>query len=181
MRKMVLLRNVRHRVRQQGAGLIEVLVAVLVVTVGLLGAAGMHLRSVEYTLDTERRQMAAMVAAELLETMRSDSNTVLDWATGLPKSDLGGYQKDASDELTTVTEEDCRPLATSPAKRLGCWGERAKKLMPEVSDDLLTDHFVVHAAATGVVSVTVAWPVKAGQCLDGTENEFCTYTLQSRI
>ena len=55
---------VRHsfRSRQTGAGLIEVLIAVLVVTLGLLGAAGMHVRSVEFTMDTERRQMASMVA-----------------------------------------------------------------------------------------------------------------------
>ncbi|XJC77864.1 type IV pilus modification protein PilV [Delftia tsuruhatensis] len=56
--------------RQRGAGLIEVLVAVLLVAVGLLGAVRIHVRAIEYTVDTERRQMASMLASELLETLR---------------------------------------------------------------------------------------------------------------
>lgn len=107
--------------RVSGFGLIEVLVAVLLVSIGLLGAAGMHVRAVEYTMDTERRQMAAMVASELMETMRGDTATVLQ-ATGVPKTDLGGYTKAKATALPTITTADCQPLASEPAKRLGCWG-----------------------------------------------------------
>lgn len=161
--------------------LIEVLVAVLLVSIGLLGAAGMHVRAIGFTADTERRQMAAMVASELMETMRGDTLTVLD-GTGAPKSDLGGYLKAAGTELAVVTDADCKPLAAEPAKRLGCWGLRAKRLMPELSDALIKSNFTVGLDATsGVVAVTVAWPVKKGQCLDGSDNEFCSYALRSRL
>ncbi|MGJ7502316.1 type IV pilus modification protein PilV [Variovorax sp. ZT5P49] len=168
--------------RQTGLSLIEVLMAVLLVSVGLLGAAGMHVRAIQFTTDTERRQMASMVAAELMETMRGDTLTVLQ-ANGTPKADLGGYAKAAGAEVSTVTTNDCQPLTATPAKRLGCWGARAKQLMPELSDALVTSNFVVglDAAGSGVVSVTVAWPVKKGQCLDGTDNDFCSYTLRSRL
>lgn len=162
-------------------GLIEVLVAVLLVSIGLLGAAGMQVRAVDYTLDTERRQMASMVAAELMETMRGDTATVLQ-VTGEPNADLGGYKKDAGAALPDITDADCQPLASDPAKRLGCWGARAKRVIPELTDSLTTSNFAVGVdTGTGVISITVAWPVKKGQCLDGNDNEYCTFTLRSRL
>lgn len=167
--------------RQDGFSLIEVLIAALVVSIGLLGAAGMHLRAIEYTIDTERRQMAAMVASELLETMRGDTATVL-LASGDPKADLGGYQKVAGAALPDSDAADCHPLAAEPSKRLSCWGARARQVIPELTDDLITEHFAVDLdAATNLISVTVTWPVKKGQCLDGNDNDYCTYTLQSRL
>jgi len=170
-------------VRQQGFSLIEVLIAALLVSIGLLGAAGMHMRAIDYTVDTERRQMASMVASELMETMRGDTTTVL-LASGDPKADLGGYKKDVETELPIVTSADCQPLASEPAKRLGCWGLRAKQVMPELTNDFIKDHFAVGLDANNVISITVAWPVKKGQCLDknGTDEDvYCTYKLQSRL
>jgi type IV pilus assembly protein PilV len=167
--------------RQSGVSLIEVLVAVLLVSIGLLGAAGMHVRSIQYTTDTERRQMAAMMATDMLETLRGDAPTILQ-VTGEPLANLGGYQKAAGTALTAVTAADCSPLSTVPVKRLGCWGIRAKQVIPELTDALITQQFSVGAdAASGVVQVTVAWPVKKGQCLDGSDNEYCTFTLRSRL
>lgn len=169
--------------RQTGVGLIEVLVALLLVAFGLLGAAGMHVRSIEYTVDTERRQMASTVATEMLEILRSDTVTALD-AKGMPKSDLGGYGKAKGVALPSVSASDCQPLDATVAKRMGCWGARAKQLIPELTDELLTSQFTVDEA-DGVVSVTVAWPVKKGQCLsanaDKSEDEFCSFRLQSRL
>lgn len=155
--------------------------AVLLVSIGLLGAAGMHVRAIGFTVDTERRQMASMVASELMETMRGDTLTVLE-VNGAPKTDLGGYAKAAGTELAAVTGDDCQPLTAAPAKRLGCWGVRAKQLMPELGDAFVASNFVVGLdAVSGVVSVTVAWPVKKGQCLDGNDNDFCSFTLRSRL
>lgn len=169
------------RRRQSGAGLIEVLVAVLLVAVGLLGSVSMHVRSIDYTMDTERRQMASALASELLETMRSDTARILD-AKGMPRQDLGGYQKAASTALQAVEPADCQPLAAEPAKRLGCWGQRAMQLMPELSAEQITSAFAVDAdISSGLVSVTVAWPVKKGQCLNGADDEYCTFTLRSRL
>lgn len=167
--------------RQQGFSLIEVLIAALLVSIGLLGAAGMHMRAIEYTVDTERRQMAAMVASELMETMRGDIATAL-LPNGQPRTDLGGYKKAAGTALPVSAITDCQPLASAPDKRLGCWGIRAKEVIPELSDALITSNFAVGVdAISSVISITVAWPVKKGQCLDGTDNEYCSFTLQSRL
>jgi type IV pilus assembly protein PilV len=54
--------------------------------------------------------------------------------------------------------------------------------MPDLVDDVLTKDFTVGLDATsGVISITVAWPVNKGQCLDGSDNDYCSYTLRSRL
>lgn len=164
----------------QGFSMIEVLISILLVSFGLLGAAAMYARAVEFSTDTERRQMAAMLAGELLEIMRSDITRILD-AKGKPKSDLGGYAKQANDEIVPSQAEQCRDvLPTSISARMACWAGRAQSVMPEITKDFIQQHFVV-STASGLVSIQVAWPVKPGQCLDNTNNEFCTYVLQSRL
>ena len=169
-----------HSCSQRGAGLIEVLVAVLLVTLGLLGAIRIQMRSIEYTVDTERRQMASMLATELLETMRGDTARILD-PKGLPQAGLAGYQKAAGAALPEATAAVCQPLPAEPATRMGCWGQRAMRLEPELTPGLVTSAFAVSADSAGLVSVTVAWPVKKGQCLDGNDDEICSFTLRSRL
>lgn len=131
--------------RQAGAGLIEVLVAVLLVALGLLGAVRVHMRSIEFTVDTERRQMASMLASELLETLRGDAAKVLD-AKGVPLADLAGYQKTAGSAMAAVAAA-CQPFPDLPAQRLACWGERATKLVPDLTTDRITSSFAVMADA----------------------------------
>jgi len=75
----------------------------------------------------------------------------------------------------------CQPLPQPREQRLACWGDRARKLVPDLTADRIDSSFAVSADADGLVSVTVAWPVKKGQCLDGSDNEFCTFTLRSRL
>lgn len=59
---------------QQGATLIEVLVAVLVFSFGLLGIIGLQARGIQYSGNTEDRNRAAALAAEIaghMYTMRN--------------------------------------------------------------------------------------------------------------
>lgn len=175
----------RRAVRQAGAGLIEVLVALLLLSVAVLGAAGMYLRSIEYTVDAERRQAASTVASELMETMRGDAATVL-LANGEPKTDLGGYLKPRGMLVEPGTDGDCQPLPSAPGKRLGCWGARAKKLIPDLDDALIKDRFAVDLdPASGAISITVAWTVPNGRCLKdeahADDDAHCTFTLRSRV
>ena len=175
-----------RRSRQRGVGLIEVLIAVLLVSFAVLGAVAMHVRTVEFTTDTQQRQMASDIASSLMETMRSDYKNTLD-AKGMPRSDLGGYAKAPGAAFGTVEPADCTvPNVADPAKRRNCWGLRATQLMPSLTTALMTQQFAVTAdTGTGVVTVTVAWPVRTGQCMSADPNdakyEYCTFSLQSRL
>lgn len=57
---------------QQGVGLVEVLVTVLVLAVGLLGLAALQARSLKASGDAQAMQMAVQYASDYFERMRSN-------------------------------------------------------------------------------------------------------------
>lgn len=71
---------------QRGVGLIEVLIAVLVVAVGVLGSIAMQLSSKRMGHEAVQRTMAANLARDLIERMRSNpaalDSYVLTWRDG---------------------------------------------------------------------------------------------------
>lgn len=87
-----------YRVRTQaGASLIEVLVSIVIASVGLLGMAGMNAASVRYTKMSQYRATATQLVSEISERMRANN-------TGLPSYVI------ASDFASQAT------LPTAPAK-----------------------------------------------------------------
>lgn len=161
---------------QSGFALIEVLISILILSIGLLGAAGMFTRGIDYTIDTERRQMASMLANELMETMRGNTSTILN-ANGSPKDNLNGY---ATTSGTQLNSANCQTSSIAPSNQLNCWAARSIQLMPDLTDEFINANFSVTQQA-GVVAVQVAWPSKSEQCLaankDENEKNYCTYTI----
>lgn len=70
------LRPVRHRAgnvqRQRGAGLIEILVAVLILALGLLGMAGLQANALKTNQSSYARGQAVMLSYYMLDAMRAD-------------------------------------------------------------------------------------------------------------
>ena len=58
--------------KQRGATLIEVLVALLIFTVGLLGLAAMQLSSLQSTADSGQRSQSVWLMQEFIERMRAN-------------------------------------------------------------------------------------------------------------
>lgn len=71
---------VKRRTRQSGATLIEVLVAILVFSFGILGMVGMQARAVQFSVDAEDRTRAALIANEMVTTMWTLGTTTPDAA-----------------------------------------------------------------------------------------------------
>lgn len=69
-------RHIRHGVtpgrRQRGAGMVEVLVAVVVLAVGLLGVAGMQLGSLRSNHSAWMRSEATLRAYDMMDRMRAN-------------------------------------------------------------------------------------------------------------
>lgn len=63
--------NCRAR-RQRGVGLVEVLIAVLVLAIGLLGLAGMQMRTLRDNQSASERGVAVMLTHSIIESMRAD-------------------------------------------------------------------------------------------------------------
>ena len=65
-------RNAAAAKRQRGVGLIEVLVAVLILALGLLGMAGLQSKSLRTSQSSYARGQAVMLSYYILDAMRAD-------------------------------------------------------------------------------------------------------------
>ena len=75
------------RNRQDGFSLIELLVAMVIFTVGLLSIAGLQAVAKKSNYESNQRTTASHIAYGLLEEMRANGNGI---ATYLAAPDLGG-------------------------------------------------------------------------------------------
>ena len=102
--------------RQRGMTLIEVLVSLLIFSLGFLGLIGMQARAIQISSDAQDRSRAALLANEIISTMWMQKSTnvsaadKLAWkaridnqaASGLPKAN-GDISAPDTNGVVTVT------------------------------------------------------------------------------
>ncbi|WP_437881810.1 type IV pilus modification protein PilV [Pseudomonas sp. LRF_L74] len=170
----------------QGFSLIEVLVAIVLICIGVLGMVALQGRTIAYTQDSVQRNAAAALADDLLEMMRADLDAVVS-DDGLPESTSDYYKAEGSD--FPDAPEDCSSLASlSASERLGCWAARAQASLPGASD-LMNEQFHICRTKTSktctddgsTIEIQLAWATKNGECLDSESEDFCTYQLRVEL
>lgn len=99
--------------KQAGATIIEVLVAVLVTVIGVLGAASLQMNSVKFNHIANTRSYATMLAYDVIDRMRANRTAALngsydialndDAPTGnsIPETDLREWLNELSGRLPT--------------------------------------------------------------------------------
>jgi len=70
--------------RQSGTNLIEVMVALLILAIGLLGLAMLQLEGMKYNSDSYLRTQATFMANEIIERMRSNSSAATNYTAAIP-------------------------------------------------------------------------------------------------
>ena len=131
---------------QSGFSLLELLIALVIFSIGLLGVAGLQVVSKQANYESQQRTMASQVAYALLEDMRTNGTGISIYTAA---GDLGGGT------LTALPVSNCRDPNTpcSAAQKavndLWHW-ERVVDGVQETG---------VEGAAGGVVSPTI--------CIDG--------------
>lgn len=126
--------NYRH---QQGVGLIEVLVAVLVLAIGLLGLAGLQTQSLRFNNEAYFRTQATLLAMDMADRLRSNSE--------LARKNSALYTFEKGDTLPAGSLTGCETSTCTPAEvaayDLLQWHKRAEVLLPggqvEVAPDPL--------------------------------------------
>lgn len=123
---------------QAGVGLIEVMIAVLVLSVGFLGIAALQAMSLSTNNSAMARSMATIDSYAILDAMRADRANAL----------TGAY-------TTTVTANSCPGGAgTLAAYQLNAW---CTNLGNDLGSASTTTGKVTCTAATGVCSVAIAF------------------------
>lgn len=141
---------------QSGLNLIEILVAALILSVGLLSMAGLQVASLRSVQNATQKQQAAFIVHELLERMRSNRVAAL----------AGNYNIAVSCAAATAPTDcsgtaACSPseVATYDLRTLQCGDSDATATRSGVSDQLLEGNLSVTCPAgcnTGV-TVTMSW------------------------
>ncbi len=81
---------------QTGMTLIEVLVSVLILAIGLLGAAVIQLNALKYTDSSRMTSQASFIAYDMLDRIRANSGADYTWrrSAGAPNSSLAASVRD---------------------------------------------------------------------------------------
>ncbi|WP_168203123.1 type IV pilus modification protein PilV [Marinobacter fonticola] len=144
---------------QSGFTMIEVLVALLVFAIGLLGVAGMQTLALKSTENSNIRSLANLHAYEIVERMRAN----------MPGVTAGAYSSITGKTGAT----NCQPACT--ASNLAAWD--AEQWLSNLSADIPSTTSASVSYAGGVATVTVNWNERGL----GSDAEAQTYVLQARI
>lgn len=140
------VRNLRRRKNIAGFTLIEVLVAILVLAIGLLGMAGLQGLSVRNSQSAYQRTQAAILAHSLVDEMRANPTQEF---SGFVASTFSG----SADCISTTANCDAATLATF-----------AKQQWKSVLVSTLSGADAEVSKSNDIYTVEVQWKDK-----DGTE------------
>ena len=132
----------RSPIRSRGAAgftLIEVLVAMLVLAVGMLGIAAMQMRGLQFNHDAYLRSQISVLAYDIADRMR------------INRTSLATYVDDFT--VTTTLPTGCNNAVATPANDLLCWQTRVAQALPpaSIANISLTD------AVNGEYTVELGW------------------------
>lgn len=144
--------------RQRGFSLIEVLVAVLVLAIGLLGLAGLQTRGLKASQSSYERSVATVYAYSILDAMRANALRSDDPAVQLAAAQAyvtNGWQCDVPTDTSSLAKKDL------------------KKWIEELQANVRADACgrVSQVGTTGLqFSVEVCWPDLGGGSDTATDN-----------
>ncbi|VAW56093.1 hypothetical protein MNBD_GAMMA07-1707 [hydrothermal vent metagenome] len=132
--------------QQQGFTLMEVMIAAFVLAVGMLGSTAMMLRGSELTREIKFESIAAQVAMNMAERMRSNIQEVVN----------GSYDNLVADSANAV---DCSVLCTPQNVALYhayIWGQEIEDLFPS-RNATATVAAINPGVRDSVYTITVNW------------------------
>lgn len=144
----------------RGFTLLEVLVAVIVLSIGLLGAAALNVTSIRFNHGSLLHSQASLLAVEIVERMRLNA----------AQARAGVYDFALNDPLPTTTNDceavgvNCTPSQLANFDRAR-WAARMSALLPGGDAAVATDATVDPAR----VVVTLQWDDSRGQSAPVTQ------------
>lgn len=121
---------------QRGVGLIEILISVLVLSIGLLGVASVQTRALATNNGAAARSMAVVASYDILEAMRAD----------ITAARSGNYN-------TTVAANDCPSVGTLMETQISNWCNQLATTLG--ADASTTGQINCDSAGVGDCTVTI--------------------------
>jgi type IV pilus assembly protein PilV len=113
--------------RQQGFGMLEVLVAVVILSVGIIGAVSLSTSAIRQSSNANQQAMAATLAQQTIERMRANQNGVVDGdydfedvAVDCTAPPAKSCEFDGTDANNSTTRCDTAEMAAFDAYAIAC-------------------------------------------------------------
>ena len=140
-----------RRSRQEGFSMIEVLIAIVVLAIGLLGFALLQTTNLRYTQSANNRTLATNLAYSLLDQMRTNRLSAADYAS-------------AGFAANTLSAAACAaPAGTAVEQGIATWRCQVFNALGPSARAAVTYN------ASGVATVTLGWGERGG---NEAETEF---------
>ncbi len=156
------------RAANRGFSLIEVLIALVVLAVGLLGVAMMQIMNLRFTQSANQRTIATNLAYELVDMMRTNRLLSAQYQAITYDSFDAGVVSDAADGCGRDTGAD----AADPASNMARW-------RCEVRASLPNGEAVVRLPGNGVVEVDMRWSDAHWE--EEVADQQTVFTVESRL
>lgn len=186
--------------KNQGFSLIEVLVTILLTTIGILGMVALQVKSMSYTQDTVHREAGISAADELVEIMRiyRDELFINIPPKALSASNVKGSYGEFYSKLKASTDfydgetavfsvSDC-PTSGKPqtAKEVsGCWLVKQQSVLPDfkvesicpsASESSCTNNFEGSS-----LLLALSWTSRDSSCGEAGNSAVCEYSVRVEL
>ena len=142
--------------RCSGFSLIEVLVALLVLSIGLLGLAALQTTSLQFNTASYFRTQATLLAYDIVDRMRANPTGVSDGNYDVASASAAATAKSATASCGTAS---C--ITSDLAKYdLGQWYTKMEATLPGSTSPTTNYALISRDTATNVVTITINWVEK---------------------
>ncbi len=124
----------RSRTSLRGFSLLEVLIALLILSIGLLGLAALQMRGLKYNHDAYVRSQSTILAYDIMDRMRGNSANSADYADPVSTSIV------------------CSDTVGSGANERRCWEDKLVSMLPAGSGSIAQN-----GTDTSLYNVTINW------------------------
>ena len=135
-------RHYSKRIDRNAAGftMLEAVIALLVLSIGLLGMAGLQSTSTRLTSESHQRSITTLAASEIIDKIRM--------RTG--KQSRGDREATIGEYASTAAAGSCDPTLADIASELACWQNSLESQLPSGVGEIVDD-------GGGFVTVRISW------------------------
>lgn len=141
--------------KEAGFGLIEVLVALVVLSIGLLGLINLQIRGHQYSDSARQRSQATFLAYDILDRMRANRDQVINGEYDLTMST--SLSTPATSDICSTTTATCSPDVLA-AYDLWEWKNDLSNSLPNADASIAKNSLI---ATANVYQITIQWNTKA--------------------
>ncbi len=185
--------------KSQGFSLIEVLVTIVLTTVGILGMVALQSKSIQYTQDSVNRNTAIALSNELVGIMRASSDELfvkkppVDPMYSQLLNETVFYDSDGGFNFAVT---DCKTPAQTSKQQAGCWLKKVRSSLPFASADDVVSHFMLcpsfeyddgvpqcagSAYKGSTITIQLAWRSKESVCGESSDSDICIFNTRVEL